>query len=199
MTGIRVMLSGVVILILFVLNGCDYGRMYDQDVIKTYGQKMPEMDARTIPVRDGFQALVTADPKRLENPLEYSKLSVEQGAQAYSYYCIHCHGPKADGNGTVGQSFVPLPADLSSQPVQGQSDGELYAKIRLGFKRHPQLFTTVSEEDTWAVVIYIRSISGTRVAPSSGKATWSLPLSRAVLARWHPRVSPWISIKGKSG
>ena len=160
MIGIRVTLPAVVMLILFTLCGCDYGRMYDQDVIKTYGQKMPEMDTRTIPVQDGFQTLLTADPQRLKNPLQYAKASVEQGAQAYSYYCIQCHGPKADGNGTVGQSFVPLPADLSSSDVQGQGDGELYAKIRLGFKRHPKLFTTVSDEDTWAVVIYIRSLKG---------------------------------------
>jgi cytochrome c553 len=143
-----------------ILSGCDYGRMYDQDVVKTYGRKMPDMDARTIPVEDGFQRLVSADPGSLKNPLQYSKSSIEQGAQAYSYYCVHCHGPKADGNGTVGQSFVPLPTNLSSQPVQDQSDGELYAKIRLGFKRHPQLFTTVSDEDAWAVVIYIRSLKG---------------------------------------
>ena len=161
MTVTRVMLSGVVMLILLKLCGCDYGRMYDQDVIKTYGRKMPEMDTRTIPVQDGFQTLVTADPKRLRNPLKYSKSSVDQGAQAYSYYCIQCHGPKADGNGTVGQSFVPLPTDLLSSGVQGQADGELYAKIRLGFKRHPKLFSTVSDEDTWAVVSYIRSLKGT--------------------------------------
>ena len=150
----------VVALLGIILSGCDYGRMYDQDVVKTYGRKMPEMDARTIPVQDGFQKLVSADPGSLKNPLQYSKSSVEQGAQSYSYYCTHCHGPKADGNGTVGQSFVPLPADLSSSAVQGQGDGELYAKIRLGFKRHPRLFTTVSDEDAWAVVIYIRSLKG---------------------------------------
>ena len=160
MTGTRAMLSGITLLLFSLLCGCDYGRMFDQDVIKTYGRKMPEMDARTIPVQDGFQTLVTADPQRLKNPLQYSKSSVEQGALAYSYYCIQCHGPKADGNGTVGQSFVPLPADLSSSDVQGQGDGELYAKIRLGFKRHPQLFSTVSDGDAWAVVIYIRSLKG---------------------------------------
>jgi Cytochrome C oxidase, cbb3-type, subunit III len=160
MTGTRVVLSGVVTLIFSLLCGCDYGRMFDQDVVKTYGRKMPEMDARTIPLQDGFQRLVNADPGSLKNPLLYSKSSVEQGAQAYGYYCVHCHGPKADGNGTVGQSFVPLPTDLSSQTVRIQSDGELYAKIRLGFKRHPQLFTTVPEKDTWAVVHYIRSLKG---------------------------------------
>lgn len=160
MTGSRVMLSGFAMLMFALLCGCDYGRMYDQDVIKTYGRKTPEMDARTIPVQDGFQKLVNAAPGSLKNPIPHSKASIEQGLQAYTYYCIQCHGPKADGNGTVGQSFVPLPADLSSAPVQDHSDGELYAEIRLGFKRHPKLFTTVSDADTWAVVIYIRSLKG---------------------------------------
>jgi hypothetical protein len=60
----------------------------------------------------------------------------------------------------VGQSFSPLPADLRSNDVQSQGDGELYAKIRLGYLRHPQLFTTISEGDTWAVVDFIRTLKG---------------------------------------
>jgi hypothetical protein len=39
-----------------------------------------------------------------------------------------------------------------------QSDGELYAKIRLGFRRHPLLYSTISENDTWAVIVYLRSL-----------------------------------------
>ena len=146
--------------VLATLTGCDYGRMYDQDSVKTYERKMPTADSRTIPVKDGFQALKAADPRALLNPIPYSQPSVTYGKQAYAYFCIQCHGPRADGRGTVGQSFAPLPADLSSPTVQTQTDGELYAKIRLGFKRHPQLFTTVSDEETWAVVNYIRSLKG---------------------------------------
>ncbi len=199
MKRVRVMLTGAAMLTLSLLCGCDYGRMFDQDVIKTYGRKTAEMDTRTVPVRDGYQTLVTADPKGLKNPLEYSKDSVEQGLQAYGYYCVQCHGPKADGNGTVGQSFAPLPTDLSSQPAQEQSDGELYAKIRLGFKRHPKLFTTVSEEETWAVVNYIRSISGARVAPSRSKAAGATPSRSRFSLDGYPRANLWISIKGKGG
>ncbi len=160
MTGRRLILAGVALLTLPFFCGCDYGRMFDQDVFKTYGERMPEMDVRSIPVQDGFQELVSCDPRTLHNPVPYSKESVGQGSLAYNYFCIQCHGPKADGHGTVGQSFAPLPTDLTSQPVQRQSDGELYAKMRLGFKRHPELFTTVSDEDTWAVVNYIRSLKG---------------------------------------
>ena len=72
---------------------------------------------------------------------------------------MHCHGPRLDGLGTVGQSFSPLPADLKSEGVQSQTDGDLYAKIRLGHKRHPRLYTTVAENDTWVIVRYIKSFA----------------------------------------
>lgn len=148
-------------LFLFTLSGgCDYGRMYDQDAIRTYGRSMPSPDSRTIPVEGGFEVLKAADAAALLSPVAHTQASVAYGRQAYAYFCVQCHGLKADGRGTVGQSFAPLPAVLSSRAVQAQTDGELYAKIRLGFKRHPKLFTTVSDEDTWAVVTYIRSLRG---------------------------------------
>jgi mono/diheme cytochrome c family protein len=141
-----------------VLSGCDYGRMYDQESVRTYKKEIPQMPPETIPVIGGFQNLNSANPKDLKNPLPYSQKSVDQGKEAYLYFCVHCHGPKADGNGTVGQSFAPLPTNLTELAVQKQGDGELFSKISLGFARHPSLASTVSEIDRWAVVNYIRSL-----------------------------------------
>jgi mono/diheme cytochrome c family protein len=139
-------------------SGCDYARMYDQESVRTYKKEIPEMPPEAIPTAGGFQILNSADPKSLKNPLPYTKEAVDQGKEAYFYFCVQCHGPKADGNGTVGQSFAPLPANLTESAVQGQSDGELFSKISLGFGRHPFLASTVSEADRWAVVNYIRSL-----------------------------------------
>jgi hypothetical protein len=150
-------LGALMALLAIALMGCDYARMYDQDSVKTYERKMPAMDARTIPVNDGFQALLHADAKGLKNPLSYSNQSVERGRLAYCYFCVQCHGPRLDGEGTVGQSFVPLPANLTSDRVLSKSDGVLYAEVRLGVARHPRLFSTVSAEDAWAMIIYMRS------------------------------------------
>ncbi len=140
--------------------GCDYARMYDQESVRTYKKEMPPADQRTVPVEDGFQALLTADPKSLKNPASVDARSVDRGKQAYGYFCVQCHGPRADGWGTVGQSFSPLPTDLASTRVQSEGDGQLYARIRLGFLRHPRLYTTISEPDAWAVVDYIRTLAG---------------------------------------
>jgi mono/diheme cytochrome c family protein len=142
--------------------GCDYARMYDQESVRTYKKAMPPMDERTIPVQGGFQDLLTADALTLRNPVPPTEGSLEEGRQAYGYFCMQCHGPNADGLGMVGQSFSPLPTDLRSREVQSQADGRLYARIRLGYKRHPQLYTTVAETDTWALVNYIKSLASGR-------------------------------------
>ena len=154
----RSALAALTVIAMIVSGGCNYGRMNDQEDVKTYERKMPAMDKRTMPVKDGFATLSHANPQSLKNPLSYSDKSVGHGRLAYKYFCAQCHGQGLDGRGTVGQSFVPLPADLASLAVQSQSDGELYAKVRLGFKRHPKLFTTISAEDAWAVIIYMRSV-----------------------------------------
>ena len=156
----RVLRICVILSCIALLAGCNYRRMIDQASVRTYKKSMPEMDERTIPVSDGFQELKAADPDTLKNPLPSTAESIARGKQAYGYYCVQCHGARADGMGTVGQSFSPLPADLTSADVQGQSDGELYQKIRLGYMRHPRLFTTIIEGDTWAVIDFIRTLKG---------------------------------------
>jgi mono/diheme cytochrome c family protein len=150
----------VLLLLLFAPAGCDYGRMYDQESVRTYEKKMPDSPQGTIPISGGVEVLSRTEPKDLKNPLPSNAAAVSRGTEAYFNFCVQCHGPRADGNGTVGQSFAPLPASLADPQVLGQSDGELFYKISLGFGRHPALATTVSEQDRWAIINYLRSLKG---------------------------------------
>ena len=142
-----------------LLSGCDYARMKDDEAIDTYETVMPDMPDHTIPVAGGIEILPSSDPQMVINPLPPDADSRARGEEAYGFYCIHCHGPAGDGYGTVGQSFSPLPADLGSKQIQQQSDGELFAKISLGYKRHPALAYTVSKSERWAIVSYLRSLA----------------------------------------
>ena len=139
--------------------GCDWGHMKKDEAVHTYEKNMPDMPKRTIPVDGGIQILREANPLELENPLARNDQTVETGREKYGYYCGQCHGMKGDGNGTVGQSFAPLPANLKGRTVQEQTDGELFYKISLGYNRHPPLYYTVAQEDRWAIIRYIRSIA----------------------------------------
>lgn len=150
-------LSLLLLLAALALGGC-YERMYDQEYVHTQEALPPPAPRGTVPISGGIESLKNADPRGLQNPLPADEKTLDLGKWAYENYCIHCHGPAADGRGTVGQSFAPLPTDLRSSQVQDQRDGELFAKISLGYRRHPPLATTMSEEERWASVVYIRSL-----------------------------------------
>ncbi len=145
-------------LLLPLLWACDYGKMKEDEAIHTYRTIMPEMPAKTIPTGGGIQVLRESNPEELVNPVAFNEESIQRGQEAYGYYCTQCHGPSADGRGTVGQSFAPLPANLKDTNVQDQSDGSLFYRISLGFNRHPPLWYTVAEEKRWAVINYVRSL-----------------------------------------
>ena len=148
------------LLLFFSPAGCDYGRMNDQESVRTYEKKMPDGPPGTIPISGGIEVLSRTEPKDLKNPFPMTAAVISRGKEAYFNFCVHCHGPKADGNGTVGQSFAPLPSNLTDPQVLAQSAGEIFAKISLGFGRHPALASTVSEQDRWAIVNYLRSLKG---------------------------------------
>jgi cytochrome c len=154
----RLFLCVILLLPFQLLPGCDYARMKDQESVRTYEAEPPEMPVQSIPVSGGVAQLRNADPQKMKNPLPATDEVIARGKTNYGYFCVMCHGPKGDGRGTVGQSFFPLPTDLRSAYVRNQSDGLLFYRISLGFKRHPPLYRTVSSEDRWAILHYLRSL-----------------------------------------
>ena len=140
------------------LCGCYYAEMRDDEAVQAYNQEFPQMPKKTVPVDGGIWVEREANPMELENPLSDNSRIVAWGWERYHFYCIQCHGPKLDGNGTVGQSFAPLPANLTGSQVQDQTDGEIFYKIRFGFNRHPVLYSTVTDNETWAIIRYLRSV-----------------------------------------
>ena len=152
---------GVILLLLFqLLPGCDYARMKDQESVRTYEAEPPEAPVQSIPVSGGVAQLRNADPQRMKNPLSATNEVIARGKASYEYFCVMCHGPEGDGRGTVGQSFAPLPTDLRGAYVRDQSDGLLFYRISLGFKRHPPLYGTVASDDRWAIIHYLKSLKG---------------------------------------
>lgn len=138
--------------------GCDYARMKDQESLRTYESKLPEMPPGSVPTQGGLESLRAQELNGLKNPLGQELRWTERGKEAYGFYCGMCHGARADGRGTVGQSFHPLPSDLRSKEIQQLSDGEIFWVITFGSKRSPPLGYTISEEDRWAIISFLRSL-----------------------------------------
>jgi len=138
-------------------SGCDYARMRNDEAVDQYEMEFPAMPQGVVPLGGGMHPLPSErDP--IENPLGASREVLAAGKKVYGFYCRQCHGPGGDGMGTVGQSFAPLPTDLRSGYVREQTDGQIFERIGRGYKRHPPLAYTVSINDRWAVVSYMRSL-----------------------------------------
>ncbi|MCF8069283.1 MAG: c-type cytochrome [Desulfobacterales bacterium] len=149
---------GILCLAIF-LTGCEYDPgMREQPIIKPHEEPVHHMVEGIVPFGSSEEIYRKTDPKILKNPIAYNAEAVALGKIKYGMYCVMCHGIKADGMGSVGQSFNPLPTDLLSSKVQQKTDGELFNNISFGQKREPALATTVSVEDRWKIIIYLRSM-----------------------------------------
>lgn len=143
---------------LVVQASCNYERMTDQESLRRYETQMPEAPVGAVPA-DGGEIQYRLSPEgSLSNPVPATPESIERGRVCYGYYCVHCHGTRYNGDGTVGQSFHPLPADLMSPEVQRASDDDLFRSISYGRDRVPPLAYTVAVEDRWHLINWIRSL-----------------------------------------
>jgi mono/diheme cytochrome c family protein len=137
------------------------GRMRETPAVWPHEQPMLPMEPGVVPVTGGDALLRATRPEDLVSPLDLKDPKViAAGKTVYLTYCAQCHGTNYDGNGTVGQSFSPLPTDLRSAKVQALSPGAYFKEIGYGIPkgRQPPLATTISILDRWRVVAFVRSL-----------------------------------------
>jgi mono/diheme cytochrome c family protein len=147
--------------LMFYDNNFRYGRMRETPAVKPHEEPLIRMEAGVVPVSGG-EALLRATPgSALKPPLAMDAAEViARGGAVYFTFCAQCHGPGYDGNGTVGQSFMPLPTDLRSPAVQSKPAGELFKSVSYGIPdgRQPPLETTITIDDRWSVVAFVKSM-----------------------------------------
>ena len=110
------------------------------------------------------------EAKSFQNPFSPSVDLIAKGKKIYEgkAYCSACHGLEGAG-GTNGGRVTPQGAepptnfaDAAWQAVR--TDGELYWILKHGSHgtdMAPYLPLYISEEDAWAVVLYLRTFGGT--------------------------------------
>lgn len=124
-----------------------------------FNSARPGLPSKSIPVESWFQDLPVRSPSDLSNPMPFDQKVVDRGREKFGVYCSECHETNADGTEAVGEGLAPLPADLRSPSVQDQPDGVLFSKISLGFPKHPPFADTVTVEDRWSIIRFIRYLS----------------------------------------
>jgi mono/diheme cytochrome c family protein len=92
--------------------------------------------------------------RMLHNPYAYTKANLEEGQVLFTRYCLHCHGEKGDGQGTVGTKFKGVP-NYSTGAYKTMNDGHIYHVIEWGRNRMMPHGSQVNPEERWKIAMYV--------------------------------------------
>ena len=96
------------------------------------------------------------------NPIPPNLQSVVAGKIVYTRYCVACHGISGKGDGPVGLTLNPRPADLSLHAIPGvHDDAQLFQWITDGIPNShmPSFKSSLSDTDRWNLVNFIRTLA----------------------------------------
>ena len=99
--------------------------------------------------------------KTQRNPLTVSKQAIADGKEAFTHYCVACHGLDGQNTGVpfADRMSPPVPS-LASPDVQSYSDGQLKWVIDYGIwpSGMPGSKGILSDEEIWSIVVYLRNL-----------------------------------------
>ncbi|MFK7734960.1 MAG: quinol:electron acceptor oxidoreductase subunit ActD [Pirellulaceae bacterium] len=98
----------------------------------------------------------------------------ELGKQKFEQNCSVCHGYAGYGDGLVSQraanlaqGYWVLPTSLHEQRIQDQAIGRIYYTITNGKGKMGGYGATLTPEERWAVVLYVRALQRSQNAKTS--------------------------------
>ena len=104
---------------------------------------------------------ITIGNRNLKNPLPVTPAAIADGKEAFTHYCVACHGMDGQNTGVpfADQMSPPIPS-LVSDDVQQYTDGQLKWVIDYGIwpSGMPASKGTLSDDEIWAIVIYLRHL-----------------------------------------
>lgn len=99
--------------------------------------------------------------KSEKNPVATTQVSIAEGKEAFSHYCVACHGMDGQNTGVpfVNHISPPIP-QLDSKDVQSYTDGQLKWVIDNGIwpSGMPGSKGTLSDEEIWSIVVFLRHL-----------------------------------------
>jgi cytochrome c len=99
--------------------------------------------------------------KNAKNPLPATPGNIADGKDAFSHYCVACHGLDGQNTGVpfAAKMAPPVPS-LVSADVQSYTDGQLKWVIENGIfpSGMPASKGILTDDEIWATVLYIRHL-----------------------------------------
>jgi len=104
---------------------------------------------------------LTVGNKSERNPLPATNENIVAGREAFSHYCVACHGMDGQNTGVpFADSLSPPIPSLSSPEIQSYTDGQLKWVIDNGLEPSgmPASKGILSDDEIWSIVLFIRHL-----------------------------------------
>jgi mono/diheme cytochrome c family protein len=104
---------------------------------------------------------LTIRNKAEQNPLSPTEGNLAAGQEAFSHYCVACHGMDGQNTGVPFADRMSPPVPLLSSPeIQSYTDGQLKWVIDNGVEPSgmPGSKGILSDEEIWSTVLFIRHL-----------------------------------------
>jgi mono/diheme cytochrome c family protein len=99
--------------------------------------------------------------KKQKNPLPATTENWADGKEAFSHYCVACHGMDGQSTGVPFADHVspPIPS-LASEDVQRYTDGQLKWILDNGIRPSgmPGAKGTLSDDELWSIIVFLRRL-----------------------------------------
>jgi mono/diheme cytochrome c family protein len=104
---------------------------------------------------------ITVRNKGERNPLAPTEENIAAGKEAFSHYCVACHGLDGQNTGVPFADSMSPPVPLLSSPeIQSYTDGQLKWVIDNGIEPSgmPSSKGILSDDEIWSAVLFIRHL-----------------------------------------
>lgn len=95
---------------------------------------------------------------------------MQYGQESYNIFCMTCHGASGDGNGVTKQYGI-LATSYHDDRLRNAPDGYIYDVITNGKGLMYGLKDRLSNEQRWAIVLYLRALQRSQSAPLESLST----------------------------
>lgn len=109
---------------------------------------------------------VPEEARQRRNPVADSEAARAAGRILYLEHCAKCHGETGRGDGPESAQYSTKPPDFTeSGRLALLTDGEIFYKISEGRRPMPAYKKTLSEQQRWQLVHFLRTFAAGEETP----------------------------------
>ena len=138
-----------------------HAEFYNSNPYNPYGMTMREPVENTVRRGSSLPYRLPKDSLELsasvKSPIDDSEDVLKEAKVLYDRYCVHCHGEKGMGDGSVGKVYKGVTA-YNSRAVKDKPEGHIFHVITHGKGRMWGHGSQISIEDRWKIVKYVQTL-----------------------------------------